>query len=90
MGRRSLVRSMETRSKRNLGIKMWPYMGAGGFAHDIRNAGLYTMRLSVSSRPPLAVQGSCSSLFVVVLRRNYGLLNSLWQYECKQSNVVVA
>ena len=58
MGRRSLVRSMETRSKRNLGIKMWPYMGAGGFAHDIRNAGLYTMRLSVTSRPPLAVQGS--------------------------------
>ena len=90
MGRRSLVRNMETRSKRNLDIKMCPYMGAGGFAHDIRNAGLYAMRLSVTLWPPLAVQGSCSSWFVVVSGRNYGLLNSLWQYECKQSNVVVA
>ena len=39
MGRRSLVRNMETRTQRNLGIKMWPYlsMGVGGFAQNARS-----------------------------------------------------
>ena len=39
MGRRSLVRIMETRTQRNLGIKMWPYlsMGVGGFAQNARS-----------------------------------------------------